>query len=488
MKHTRSIHFIRCFAACAAIFFGFSAAARTLPAGDEWENPAIPALNKALPRNEFISYDLRNDAIAGNLGGAQFYRLLTGKLESPPTEAGSRKSYTTQVNLPHAWLDREVFLHVEGLLGYYIYVNDAFAGYGTDSRTPSEFNISAFIHEGVNTVRIEVYAGGAGAALETAAAPEAPRTTPTCIYLYSQPKLRIEDFDLMVRRDSTGRQTRLKVALAVASSYNYDETFTVGYDIYSPQGKRLHYDMRSITLAGHSRDTIRLEEYIYGVVPNLWSAESPSLYRMLFFVRRSGRATEHIPYQIGFGETEFKDGRIWRNGKPVDLRPVHYNAAPEAGRTEADLKAFKSLKYNTIYVDYPQPVWFYELCDRIGFYVIDQANLNSNHAVENRDIGGSYANDPQWLPSYLDRTQGMFSRNRQRTCIVGWSLGGNGGNGYNLYRTYLLLKESDPYRAVIYRGAKGEWNSDIELPEAVEGAQALSEAAAVKPAAATRRR
>jgi len=477
-------HFMRYCTACAALLFGFAAVAQTAPAGDEWKNPAIPALNKALPRNEFISYNLRDAAIAGNFSKAQFYRSLTDTLKLLPAATDSlRKSYITHVTLPFQWRDRDVFLHMEGAPGYYLYMNDTFVGYGTDSRTPSEFNVSSFIREGVNTVRIEVYADGAGAALETAVTSKIPRITPTRLYLYAQPKLRIEDFDLMVRRDSTGRQMLLKVALAVASSYNYDETFTVGYDLYSPQGKLVYYDMRDITLAGQSRDTIRMEEYIAGVASDLWSAESPSLYRMTFFVRQARRYLEHISYRVGFGETEVKDGRICRNGQPVNLRPVHYNAATDATHTEADLKIFKSLKYNTIYNDYPQPVWFYELCDRIGFYVIDQANLNSNHAVGNRNIGGSYANDPQWLPSFLDRTQSMFSRNSQRTCIVGWSLGGNGGNGYNLYKTYLLLKQLDPYRAVICRGAKGEWNSDTELPEAVEAAQLFKEVAATKPAA-----
>src|SRR5699024_7973769 len=77
--------------------------------------------------------------------------------------------------------------------------------------------------------------------------------------------------------------------------------------------------------------------------------------------------------------------------------------------------------------------------------------------------GGCLSNDPAWLPEYMERTQAMFYRSRNHPCIIAWSLGGDSGNGFNLYRTYMWLRAADPARPIVYRGAGGEWNNDLAL-------------------------
>ena len=96
-------------------------------------------------------------------------------------------------------------------------------------------------------------------------------------------------------------------------------------------------------------------------------------------------------------------------------------------------------------------------------YVIDQANINPSYETGNRRIGGCLSNDPAWLPEYMERTQAMFRRSHTHPCIVAWSLGGQSGNGFNLYRTYLWLRTADPNRPILYDGAGGEWNNDLPL-------------------------
>lgn len=445
----------------------------------EWNDPGIGSIGKAVPRSEFISYTAREDAEKGDPSASPFYRNLTGKLESPPTPAGSpRKTYITLVSIPYPWLDRELFLHAEGAPGLYLYVNDKMAGYAQGSHTPAEFNISSLVRDGVNTIRLEAVADGTGAALESAlpCGDPADRTALRNVYLYSQPKLRIEDFSLRPGLDSTGRNGMFTVKLAVANSYNSQETVTVGYDIYAPTGKLLYYDMRDVKIPGQGRDTVRFDEYVYGVIPHLWSAENPDLYRVMLFVRRDGRLIEYIPYTLGFGETELHEGTIYRNGKPVELNVARYNAAADdRQRTRDEMTLLRGQSINTLLPDHPQPEWFYDLCDSIGLYVIDQADINSAPRAEGEGLRPAPSNDPAWLPSFLDRVETMQARNRNRTCVIGWSLGGNAGNGYNMYRCYRWLKKADPGRAVLYTDAQGEWNTDLELKE-IHSGKAILEA------------
>ncbi len=445
----------------------------------EWNNPSTGSVGKAIPRTEFISYNIREEAEKEILSTSPFYRNLTDKLESPPTPKDSpRKIYITLVSIPFPWLDRELFLHVEGVPAFYLYVNDKMVGYAQGSHAPAEFNLSSFVTDGVNTIRLEAIADGTGAQMESGISSEddTPRTSFRNVYLYSQPKLRIEDFELFPGLDSTGRNGMFSVKLAVANSYNSQETITVGYDIYAPTGKLLYYDMRDVKLPGKGRDTVRFDEYVYGVIPHLWSTADPDLYRVMLFVRRDGRLIEYIPYTLGFGETELHEGKLYRNGQPIDLSVARYNAADNRPQTRDELITLRQQAINTLLPDYPQPEWFYDLCDSIGLYVIDQADINPLPTSEgSTSTGIAPSNDPAWLPSFLDRLRAMQARNKNRTCIIGWSLGTTAENGYNMYKCYQWLKKADPRRAVIFSNAQGEWNSDLELGE-IHSAEAILKA------------
>ena len=128
----------------------------------------------------------------------------------------------------------------------------------------------------------------------------------------------------------------------------------------------------------------------------------------------------------------------------------------------------KSRGVNTIYVDYPQVYWFYDQCEQVGLFVVDQANLNVERGRNDRTIGGTPSNDPTLVDEYVDRVRRMYRRNRNRSCIIAWSLGGNSGNGYAMYKAYQWLKAQGDERPIVYRDADGEWNSDWQLPETIE--------------------
>ncbi|MBR2976262.1 MAG: hypothetical protein IKC57_05445, partial [Alistipes sp.] len=117
---------------------------------------------------------------------------------------------------------------------------------------------------------------------------------------------------------------------------------------------------------------------------------------------------------------------------------------------------------NTICPSFPQPQWFYALCDSIGLYVIDCAAISSPSTGDDRSLGGTPANAPELRDDYLRRVETMYHRAQNHPCIIAFSLGNaNSGNGYNMYKAYELLKSKGDSRAIIYVSADGEWNSDL---------------------------
>ena len=392
--------------------------------------------------------------------------------------------YRAQIEIPYLWLDRDLFLHVEGVGGgYSLYVNGRRIGYANDSRTPAEFPISPAVTDGVNTIAIEVYGFSAGNWMETLI-PQTAAGTLGKIYLYSQPKLRIEDFVVETSPDSARVHGNVDFAVVMSNSYRSAEKVTLGYDIYSPAGKLLTYNLVEREIPGESTDTIRCHELLYHVMKSAWTPDAPTLYELMLYTRRDGRIIEYIPLRFGFKDVELRDGELWINGSRASLAAADYDAAPDAAATERELKALKKGGFNTVCVSYPQPAWFYGLCDRVGCYVIDQANVNAGYRTDDPNVGGSVANAPDFLPQFIDRVCAMQGRSKNHTSVVALSLGGHCGNGYNLYKAYQWLKAADSLHLVTYRDAQGQWNSDFDFPATRDGRTYLNSAAAQKQPAA----
>ena len=265
--------------------------------------------------------------------------------------------------------------------------------------------------------------------------------------------------------DSAGRDFGvLKLAVVAQNGFNYDEQVEVGYDIYSPQGKLLEFNIREVTIPGRSTDTVRFSPYIYHTFDNKWEAggaKNPPLYRVMLFTRRNGTYREYMPLKIGFGRTEWVDGKLMRLGREIRMERARYNAAADRKTTQAEIRALKAQGKNTLCPDYPQPEWFYELCDEAGMYVVDCAAVSAPERRDDRRTGGTPSNDPALADEYLERARAMYYRSRNHTCVVAYALGAPSGNGYCMYKAYEWLKSVEKYRPVVYVDADGEWNSDL---------------------------
>ncbi len=491
----------------------------TLLSAQSVADPAYASFGKSTPRYEFISYAVRSQAEQRDLdknehylplegqwrvakstlaegGQAGFYRprfsvadwdqtpvpnlrRATGgpALEglTPPALPGEIPlvQYRAEIDVPYLWLDRDVYLHIEGVGGAYtLYVNDEKVGYSNDSRTPAEYNLSEALTDGLNSIGIEVYGYSAGSWMETLIPSLAPGTLGR-IYLYSQPKLCIRDFVITTQVDEAGHNGIFWITAVMSNSYRSDEKITLGYDVYAPNGGQLlTYNLKEVEVPGFGYDTIICKEYIYARFRKMWSPESPALYDVMLYTRRDGRITEYIPFKVGFNRVTLRDGTLHSNGKEVKITAADYDAAYDSKTTEQQLRKLKAHGVNTICVSYPQPRWFYELCDRIGFYVVDQANNNPGYRPDDRNVGGSLSNAREYLPQFLDRAATMQGRSKAYTSILALSMGGQAGNGYNFYKTYQWLKAADSIHPIVYRDVQGEWNADAAFPKAAD-AEAL---------------
>lgn len=414
-----------------------------------------------ISRTEFICYDKRADAKSDIRTNNDKYIDLRPTLQFEG-EGSVRAVYEQEIDVPASWNDYNAYLHTENVGGdYTIFVNGAQITSAIDRFTPTEIYISPYLMQGKNVVAVVVVEEPYMAAVAEGMTMPQRQQFDNC-YIFAQRRLGIYDFNVRLVPDSLERFAELKLDVLVDNSFSSDEVIEVGYDIYAPDGKLMEYSVNDLALEKFTRDTLSFKPYIYHSNPNRWSPANPKLYDLTLYVKRSGILWEYIPLKVGFAQYGYtEDGAITAFGKPLTLKKEVYNAAADRATTEREIKALKQRGINCLMPDYPQPRWFYDICDRVGIYVIDCAAVASPSCADNRAIGGTPANAPELVDEYLRRVETMYHRAQNHVSIIAFSLGKRAGNGYNLYKAYELLKSKGDSRAIIYEDADGEWNTDL---------------------------
>lgn len=408
-------------------------------------------------RSDFITYDTREAAQARDRSGSSRYLPFR---PAPFTDPDGRIGLGQVVDVPPTWTDGAVYLHLENTGSpYTLLVNGRAVAEVEDALTPADFYVSPYLREGPNTVLLD---------LRDSRTPElqrgfipAPAEPFANSYVLCQDKRSIVDFSASLVPDSARRFGVLDLRIAVMNGFNYPEQITVGYDIYDPNGKLLDFSLNEVTVEGRSVDTVRFSPYIYHTYEHPWPGRDAPLYRLMLYTKRDGALREYIPVRLGFGRTEIVDGRLMRLGSEVAVQEATYNAAVDPATTRKQLEALRASGVNMLFPDYPQPGWFYDLCDEMGLMVVDQAAINAPDRKEDRRVGGTPSNDPALLEEYMTRIKGMYARSRNHPSVAGFALGSDSGNGYNMYKAYQWLKGVEPQRFVIYLDADGEWNTDL---------------------------
>ena len=412
-------------------------------------------------RTEFLCYDKREDAKVDVRENNDKYIDLRPTLQFEG-EGSVRAVYEQVIDVPASWNDYNAYLHTENIgADYTIFVNGSQITPAIDRFTPTDMFISPYLDQGANTIAVvlvdEPYMGLLAEGLQQ----PARKQFDNC-YIFAQRRLAVYDFNVRLQPDSLARFAELKLDVLVDNSFSTEEVIDVGYDIYAPDGKLMEYSVNDLRIEGFTRDTLSFSPYIYNSNPNRWTPANPKLYDLMLYVKRSGILWEYIPLKVGFAEYGYTEqGSITAFGKALTLKKERYNAAADKATTEREIKALKQRGINCLMPDYPQPRWYYDICDRVGIYVIDCAALASPTDADNRAVGGTPANAPELVDEYLRRVETMYHRAQNHVCIIAFSLGKKAGNGYNMYKAYELLKSKGDSRAIIYEDADGEWNTDL---------------------------
>ena len=192
--------------------------------------------------------------------------------------------------------------------------------------------------------------------------------------------------------------------------------------------------------------------------PDRWTAETPSLYKLnMKLTDDAGNVIEQVSQNVGFRDVKIADGQLLVNGRPIRFRGVNrHEHDPQTGRvmTEErmlqDIMLMKQANINAVRTShYPNVSRWYELCDSIGMYVMDEAD------IEEHGLRGKLASNPDWHAAFMDRAVRMAERDKNYPSIVMWSMGNESGYGPNFAAISAWLKDFDPTRPVHYEGAQG---------------------------------
>lgn len=380
-----------------------------------------------------------------------------------PSEENEVGSYRRTFTIPAGWEGRRVILCCEGVISfYYAWVNGEFLGYNQDSKTPAEWDITDKLKKGENTIALEVYRWSAGAYLECQ---DMWRLSgiERDVYLYSTPKQYIADYKVTsILEKNTYKDGVFELDVTVEGAAA--GIATIAYELQNEAGKTVLNGSQPVKSRGLSNLITFDEKRIPDV--EKWSAEHPNLYTLILELKdANGKVTEVTGTKVGFRTSEIKDGRFCINGVPVLVKGVNRHEHSQLGRTvskelmEEDIRLMKQHNINTVRNShYPAHPYWYQLCDRYGLYMIDEAN------IESHGMGygpASLAKDSTWLTAHMDRTHRMYERSKNHPAIVIWSLGNESGNGINFERTYDWLKSVEKNRPVQYERAEENYNTDI---------------------------
>ncbi len=415
-----------------------------------------------IARSEFICYDKRETAKADVRTNIDNHIVVKPELQFEEASGTVRAVYEQQIDVPSSWNDYRAYLHLENVgSDYAVYINGEQICHPIDRFSPADLFISPYLKQGANTLAVVVVAEPYMERLAEGLS-VVEREQFENSYIFVQRRLGVYDFNVRLLPDSLDRFGRLQLDVTVVNTFTTDEELELGFDLYDPDGKLVDYTVNRYQMSAGGRDTMTFKPFCYNSNEFRWSASNPKLYDLMIFIRRGGAVREYIPFKVGFAEHGFNDqGEILLFDEVLKLKKHKYNAAKDEATTEREIKALKSQGFNCLCPDYPQPLWFYQICDRVGIYVVDCAALASPSAADNRELDGTPSNDPLLLEEYLIRVDAMYRRAQNHVSIIAFSLGGNIGNGYNMYKAYELLKSYGDSRPIIFEGAQGEWNTDL---------------------------
>ncbi|WBY09262.1 glycoside hydrolase family 2 TIM barrel-domain containing protein [Sphingomonas sp. 7/4-4] len=494
------------------------------PDRPDWENPAVYAIDKEPARATGFPFETREKALAGHRTKSARFLPLNGQwkfsfsadadklpsgFEKPSFDVSGWKeikvpadwqtegydqprynnitypfpanrpliphasnpvgSYRRDVDVPADWDGSDVILHI-GAAGsaYYVWVNGEKVGYSEDSKLPSEFDVTRFVRPGRNVVAIQIFRWSDGSYLEDQDFWRVSGIERE-VFLMAAPKTRVRDFFVHAGLDEAYKDGRLAVDMAVTPGSAATTARAILLD-----GDRRVLELSQPVVAGQAERTVTLRGEVENVRP--WTAETPNLYMLLVeLYDAKGRIIQSTYSRIGFRTVEMKNGLVTVNGKPITIRGVNrHEHDPETFHVislesmERDIQLMKRNNINALRTShYPNDPRLYELADRYGLYVMDEANIESHGymdwANKHPELRGKYqiGFDPAWEGAHVSRVTNMVERDKNHPSIIFWSLGNEAGIGPNFNKAAAAVKRRDPNRLVSYLG----WGTFPDVPD-----------------------
>ena len=359
-------------------------------------------------------------------------------------------SYVTFLDVTKDMLSQNLILHFGGVhSAFYLWINGQRVGYSQNSMSPAEFDVTRYLREGRNRLAVEVYRWSDGSYLEDQ---DMWRLSGIfrSVQLWVRPLVHISDYHVTAVPNHDFSQATVTADIALCNTGRQKvKNLTAVMRI---DGTTIDGSAKSIAVGDTTH--LLLKHHINN--PKLWSAEKPNLYPFTIeLMDAKGAVIEHFDYHIGVKRVECV-GEVFKiNGKNVKLRGVNrHDHHPRTGRYvddatyEQDLRLMKQANINFLRTShYPDREYLYELCDRWGIYVMDEANQESHgYGYANHEMG----EDPDWLNAHVDRAESLVKRDFNHPCVILWSLGNEGGVGPNIQAMYDTVCRLDSTRLPFY--------------------------------------
>lgn len=379
------------------------------------------------------------------------------------TEPNAVGSYRRDFDLPSAWEGKEVFIQFDGVDSFfYLWINGAKVGFSKDSRTAAVFNITKYLKPGKNVLAAEVYRFSDGSYLECQ---DMWRLSGIFrdVKMFAAPQVQVRDFfvhtDFQASADAPSgsdyTRARLSVDVDVRNLAGDKRRFDLKAELFDAKGEKV-CDLTSAS--GEIESGAEIKNVLTADVANpaLWSAEKPNLYKLVLTLNGNSEKTrEVVSKNIGFREVKMKEGRFLVNGQPVKLKGVNrHESHHKNGHTVTEEECLQEIllmkRGNINHVrnsHYPQPSYFYDLCDEYGIYVCDEANIES-HGYYYGDQ--SLSHPEEWKAAHVWRNQNMVEQSKNHPCVVMWSYGNEAGPGQNFAAVRDWIKSRDTSRPTQY--------------------------------------
>lgn len=367
-----------------------------------------------------------------------------------PFENNNVGSYRREIVVPASWSGKDIVAHFGSVTScMYLWVNGKYVGYSEDSKLEAEFDLTPYLTPGKkNLIAFQVFRWCDGSYLEDQDFFRYSGVSRDC-YLYARSKKHIQDIRIIPDLDGEYKNGTLQVQLNLKGKGN------VNLNLVDAEGQ-------TVASAASKGETVAMKVDS----PNKWTAETPYLYTLYALMDGSN---EVLPIKVGFRKIESKGNQILVNGEPILIKGVNrheidpdygYVISPE--RMIEDIKIMKKLNVNAVRTShYPFDNLWYDLCDKYGFYVVAEANVES-HGMGFGDA--TLAKVKSYEKAHLERNERNVQRNFNHPSIIFWSLGNEAGYGSNFEKAYKWVKNEDSSRPCQYEKANGNDYTDVTCP------------------------